>query len=59
MRFLCQINILQTYDDSDEDMEEPGLGNSSFRQMVNKERGRKNSAATQSAGRSGKESEAD
>ena len=29
MRFLCQINILQTYDESDDDLEE--RSNNSFR----------------------------
>ena len=34
MRFLCQINILQTYDDSDDDLED--RSNNSFRNTMNR-----------------------
>ena len=34
MRFLCQINILQTYDDSDDDLED--RSNNSFMNAMNR-----------------------
>ena len=38
MRFLCQINILQTYEESDGDELEEPTPNNSFRQNSNKKR---------------------